>query len=144
MWGGGQILGRPIFPLQLDPPSSTGTDTTSTTKPIGILLALDPDPALPMLFTADWVVAAPSHLSTAFPNSTAPPPPPHSAHAIVILCSPVPFPLVEDAPETEPRDTPDSNLFVFDPKALCVELGTVTALQVGSGTFASPEGYRAS
>ncbi|GAA5831395.1 hypothetical protein JCM11251_004011 [Rhodosporidiobolus azoricus] len=164
VWGGGQILGRPLGELDLSPPigkpvppsqppfmvhenhppppaaPSTAADSDSpATRPLGIPVVLETGEQ-PTMFTGDWVVSSPHLLSTLSPSHT-PPTVPSSVHLIAILPSPVPFP-----PPREPRgpdegDEPDSNLFVFPPQSLSEELGTVTAFQVGKGTMSTPEGY---
>jgi len=115
------------------------------------------------MFTADWVVAAPSHLGALFPSaptaerSTGTP---YMVKGIVVLEGAVPFPSRAGAKSREAeggeeedggvepdeeKDAPDSSLFVFPPEATVAGglavLGTVTALQVGSGTFACPDGH---
>ncbi|KAI5474772.1 Rab escort protein [Pseudohyphozyma bogoriensis] len=183
VWGGGQILGRPLHPLVLDPPigpavsakpllsslstpappppPSTATlpategesgkkgSTEATSRPLGVPVTLDPKDG-PVTFTGDWIVTSPSHLPVLFPSTTtsAPPspPPPTSVYSITILSSPIPFPPPREAPDPEADlAIPDSHMFVFPPGVGEEEnmgrLGTVTALQVGSGTFSCPEGY---
>ncbi|ORY91791.1 GDP dissociation inhibitor-domain-containing protein [Leucosporidium creatinivorum] len=161
VWGGGQILGRPIEALQLDstpgiivppsqapflvhdtlppPPSKPSTSSSdSEVKPLGIPVLIESDKPS-SVFTADWVVASPSHLPALFPTLPTSTEPPKSVHAIVILPEPIPFPPPREATE-EDYNEPDSNLFIFPPKALEESVGTVTALQVGPGTFAAPAG----
>lgn len=189
VWGGGQILGRPILPLDLSPvpgkpvvaaplPFSgagpappkpapkhvagvlTSSDGAESCRPLGVPVQLDASGA-PTMFTADWVIAAPSHLDMLFPgsatNSTKGAARPHTVRGIIILDQAVPFPRKAGAAKPAPRedgeqpaneedeedkDAPDSSLFVFPPqKEDQGVLGTVTALQAGSGTFACPEAY---
>lgn len=54
----------------------------------------------------------------------------------MILSSVIPFP--PPAEIEDPSSLPDSTMFVFPPRALSPSLGTLTALQLGSGTFAAP------
>lgn len=127
-------------------------------KPLGIPVQLEPE-GEPTTFTADWVISASSHLATLFPASTpsaTSKPSPHTARGIVILDRRIPFPAKVGAPKEAPteegeagvaeeddeeKNAPDSSLYVFPPQALSDSLGTVTAFQVGSGTFACPEPY---
>ena len=150
VWGGGQILGRSLHPLLLDPPLVTSVEEPGEMKPdldptkfapLGVEVSVDPLPAVPMLLTADWIISSSSHLPILFPSTPTSTTTPHSVHGIIILPSSIPFPSAEDEIEEEKRDKPDSSLFVFGPKALDERLGTVTVLQVGTGTFACPEGY---
>lgn len=126
-------------------------------------MQLDPAGQPATTFTADWVVAAPSHLGALFTGSAAGggAGAPHTVRGIVVSKESVPFPnkggvkpaaaedeegeLTEGGEADEDRDAPDSSLFVFPPEAVQAGgravLGTVTALQVASGTFACPEPY---
>ncbi|GAA6059072.1 hypothetical protein JCM10212_002043 [Sporobolomyces blumeae] len=97
VWGGGQILGRPLLPLALSPPAGTPVpasqppfmvhdhpppppaapdvaDSTDTTRPLGIPVQLDEKEGggrgEPTIFTGDWVVGSPHLLSTLFPNAS--------------------------------------------------------------------------
>lgn len=145
VWGGGQILGRPILPLKFDSPASPidlgNQIVLSESTPLSVEVVLDGPESSPTTFTGDWIVSAHSHLQILFPAASFTPAKPSSVFAIVILTSAIPFPLSFDSIEQDPSDIPDSNLFIFEPKALMNELGTVTALQVGPGTFSCPEGY---
>jgi hypothetical protein len=195
VWGGGQILGRPISPLEFveldddeiaflskpipavvdavgqreaanqslsdSAPASLAPGTTKR-KRLAIPVLLDPLPAVSTRFTADWIVSAQSHLSLVLPPTTSTIHSYHSVRAIVILPTSIPFPsalpngdaldptsdtgngdepVVPLQPPSE-RDLPDSNLFIFPPQRFSDLLGTVTALQVGSGTFSCPDAYR--
>ncbi|GAA5905471.1 hypothetical protein JCM5296_005881 [Sporobolomyces johnsonii] len=172
VWGGGQILGRPLLPLVLDPPRGTPVPPSQPPfmvhenpppppatpvetqgdaqeiKPLGIPVQLEEGEA-PVMFTGDWVVCSPHLRATLFPSSDFPPfqpATPVSVHLIAILPSAISFPPPHtsdpfEEPIEAPGDLADSNLFVFPPKALKEELGTVTALQVGKGTMSCPEGY---
>ncbi|BGP53132.1 hypothetical protein JCM8202_004217 [Rhodotorula sphaerocarpa] len=98
VWGGGQILGRPILPLEREPavgpsvppsqppfsapenpppppaqaePRSTdaAANPAPTTLPLGIPVRLEEGAdAPPTVFTGDWVVASPHLLPTLFPS----------------------------------------------------------------------------
>ncbi|GAA5938241.1 hypothetical protein JCM1841_006804 [Sporobolomyces salmonicolor] len=172
VWGGGQILGRPLLPLVFDPPRGTPVPPSQPPfmvhenpppppavpvetqgdvqeiRPLGIPVQLE-DSEAPVMFTGDWVVCSPHLRSTLFPStsfSPFQPVLPASVHLIAILPCAIPFPLPHTSDPSEelseaPGDLTDSNLFVFPPKALKEELGTVTALQVGKGTMSCPEGY---
>lgn len=190
VWGGGQILGRSILPLHfidyqepaepiLSPaPSSAvtvsritatslstpqSTRTTSTSQRLALAVALDPAPAKPEVFTADWIIASQSHLDLIHPPSFPIPTSVealekvvHSVSAIVILTSAVSFPPTISSAKATPTseeeatieaaerkaETPDSNVFIFPAGQFEDLLGTVTVLQVGAQTFACPEGYR--
>ncbi|GAA5974063.1 hypothetical protein JCM11641_008238 [Rhodosporidiobolus odoratus] len=166
VWGGGQILGRPLGPLEFSPPAGTpvppsqppfmvhenpppppaspnssSSSEQATTRPLGIPITLE-EGGPPTMFTGDWVVASPSLLSTLFPSTTVSDDAmcPRSVHLIAILPSPVAFPPPREARGPDEGDEPDSNLFVFPPRSLNSEVGTVTALQVGKGTMSCPEG----
>ncbi|KDE08982.1 hypothetical protein MVLG_00705 [Microbotryum lychnidis-dioicae p1A1 Lamole] len=175
VWGGGQILGRPIGPLILDakpgivvptaqspffvhasqPPApaapSTFADDTIPHSALGVPVRIEKDQPADV-FTADWIVAAQSHVPILFPEEKRTTPGEggssdiYSVHAIVILPDAIPFPNPKRNPGAEGEETqdaddvPDSSVFVFSPKELSDELGTVTALQVGPGTFACPSG----
>lgn len=120
----------------------TALPNDSPTTAFGISVSLEPSPAPPTVFTGSRIVSSPSHYSTLFPDASSPPAGPISVHAIIILSTPIPFPAAPDqVDEEEAKNLPDSHLFVFPPKTHNDGLGTVTALQVGSGTFACPEGY---
>lgn len=186
MWGGGQILGRPILALDRAPtlgkpvvptalPFSGGPTSSAPpppprapapaegdtgVRPLGVPVQLDPEGQPPTTFTADWVVTASSHLGALFPKADGQKEGvPHTVAGIVVLEGAVPFPSkagaahrttpaadegAEDADRDEQaageRDAPDSSLFVFPPEE-GGSLGTVTVLQVASGTFACPDGY---
>ncbi|BGP12989.1 hypothetical protein JCM10213_002080 [Rhodosporidiobolus nylandii] len=170
VWGGGQILGRPLGALDLSPPAGKPVppsqppfmvhenpppppaapgasfdpaaavgDEAATTRPLGIPVSLD-EGGPPTVFTGDWVVSSPSLLPTLFPSAVASSTDPASVHLIALLASPIPFPPPREPRGADEGDEPDSNLFVFPPKALRKELGTVSALQVGKGTNSCPEG----
>ncbi|KAJ8296725.1 Rab proteins geranylgeranyltransferase component A [Rhodotorula toruloides] len=117
VWGGGQILGRPLGPLNpsasrgipvpasqppfrtIDqpppPPSSSSSSDTSTALGIPVHLADEAD-AEPTTFTADWVVCSPYLFSTLFPAHSLPaslaPDAPRSVRMIAILSRAVSFP----------------------------------------------------
>lgn len=192
VWGGGQILGRPISPLEsietnnaegvqpLAPTSevlAASIDENASSAPVRrqrvtVPVQLDPSPAPPTRFSADWIVSTRSHanllssLSTSLPSDVQPVTKLiHAVNAIVILPSPIPFPppisslateeeevvsnphetddMVKD-PSAAQRDESNTNLFVFPPRALSELVGTVTVLQSGRETFACPDGYRES
>lgn len=104
------------------------------------------------MFTGDWVISSPHLLPTLFPSSSPPDrtPSPKSVNLIAILSQSIPFSPPRSTGETEEEkeetlsSLSDSNLFVFPPKALVENIGTVTALQVGKGTMSCPDGYRQS
>jgi len=133
------------------PPPSNPSETRETTKPLGIPVQLE-EGEEPTMFTGDWVISSPHLLSTLFPSSSAPDrtSSPKSVNLIAILSQPIPFPPPRSTGETEEEkeetlsSLSDSNLFVFPPKALNENVGTVTALQVGKGTMSCPDGYRKS
>ncbi|GAA5853500.1 hypothetical protein JCM8547_002480 [Rhodosporidiobolus lusitaniae] len=170
VWGGGQILGHTLGPLDLSPPagkpvppsqppfmvhenpppppaaasgSSSHDSSEMPARPLGIPVTLE-EGKEPTIFTGDWVVSAPHLLPTLFPSST---PPSSAATAAtpeaVRLIAVLSSPVSFPPPreEQEGGDEPDSNLFVFKPGELREEVGTVTALQVGKGTMGCPEGY---
>ncbi|GAA6022952.1 hypothetical protein JCM10207_007727 [Rhodosporidiobolus poonsookiae] len=115
------------------------------TRPLGIPVELEPGEE-PTMFTGDWVISSPHLLPTLFPSSSSSSSSaPTSAHLIAILPSPVAFPPPRAPADAEAgaaeEDDPDSKMFVFPPRALRDECGTVTALQVGKGTMSCPEGY---
>lgn len=134
---------EPLFAksaTQPPPPPSQPTGTDQDVKPLGIPVELESGTP-PTTFTADWVVCAPSHLSLLTPSSEHRPVAAlDTVNAVIILPSAVPFPTPREVPPDE-NNEPDSNLFVFPPKALQKHLGTCTALQVGAGTCATPAGY---
>ncbi|GAA6007205.1 hypothetical protein JCM11491_003043 [Sporobolomyces phaffii] len=171
VWGGGQILGRPLSPLELTPPSGTPVpasqppfmvhdnpppppsnpfDEHETTRPLGIPVQLD-EGSDPTMFTGDWVISSPHLLPTLFPSTEAPSEEqlrPTSVNLVAILTHAVPFPPPRssgDTGETEEEETPaslsDSHLFVIPPEASSGSIGTVTALQLGKGTMSCPDGY---
>ncbi|GAA5851560.1 hypothetical protein JCM9279_006896 [Rhodotorula babjevae] len=120
VWGGGQILGRPILPLDPSPTvgrpvpasqppfavhdkpppppaASTSDAPNDETRPLGIPVQLE-EGQEPTMFTGDWVVTSPHLLSTLVPTASTPatdPPSsttPRTAHLIALLASPIPFP----------------------------------------------------
>ncbi|GAA6058367.1 hypothetical protein JCM3770_005276 [Rhodotorula araucariae] len=148
VWGGGQILGRPLLPLDLSPkvglpvpppqppfavpenrppaPASSGT----TTRPLGIPVVLE-EGAEPTTLTGDWVVCSPHLAPTLLPSRAAAGPSAagagggcdRDAHLIALLDQPVAFPprATAAAAEGEPAegdDEPDSKLLVFPPGAM--------------------------
>ena len=122
------------------PPSQPGSADEEICAPLGIPVVIEADMP-PSTFSADWIVSSASHLPVLFPEATnETPAKPMSVHAIVILPTAVAFPRPPDQVETD-ASSPDSNMFVFPPGALRDELGTCTALQVGSGTSSCPAGY---
>lgn len=162
VWGGGQILGRPLGPLNPSasrgipvpasqppfrtndnpppPPSSTSSSSSSTALGIPVLLSDEPD-AEPTTFTADWVVCSPYLFGTLFPSH---PPPeglakeaPRSVRMIAILSRAVPFPRPPTssdlAASEEGDDLPDSQLFVFPPGSVA-SLGEERGAGVELGT----------
>ncbi|SCV70785.1 BQ2448_3547 [Microbotryum intermedium] len=173
VWGGGQILGRPIEPLILD--AKPGIVVPPAQSPFFVHSSQPPPPVVPShaestpqsalgvpvriekgqpadVFTADWIIAAQSHVPVLFPKDVRTSPADKlssciiSIHAIVILPEAIPFPNPKRNEEAEggevedANDIPDSSVFVFAPKELSDELGTLTVLQVGPGTFACPSG----
>ncbi|GAA5896606.1 uncharacterized protein JCM6883_006958 [Sporobolomyces salmoneus] len=168
VWGGGQILGRPLAPLELSPPTGTPvpasqpsfmvhenpppppsnpSDDRETPRSLGIPVQLEEGEA-PTMFTGDWVISSPHLLSTLFPSSDSTPSrrTPTSVNLLAILREPIPFPPPQSSGEGEEEETPaslsDSNLFVFPPSGDPeVKIGTVTALQLGKGTMSCPDGY---
>lgn len=99
VWGGGQILGRPILPLDLKPPvgasvppsqppfstpdsqpprpavpaESSASPSEDASRPLGIPVRLEDRPdAEPTVFTGDWVITSPHLFSTLFPSRALP------------------------------------------------------------------------
>ncbi|GAA5922233.1 uncharacterized protein JCM15063_003226 [Sporobolomyces koalae] len=175
VWGGGQILGRPLLPLDLSPPAGTPVpasqppfmvhenpppppanpaDQQTGTRPLGIPVQLEDNGEAPTIFTGDWVISSPHLLPTLFPSAvrastTLSTPESDTLNLVAILPTRIPFPAAaskndtsdEGVAEETPASLSDSNLFVVPPKALDERVGTVTALQLGSGTMSCPEGY---
>ncbi|KAK4055794.1 hypothetical protein OIV83_000341 [Microbotryomycetes sp. JL201] len=157
VWGGGQILGREIDGIVFDaergrpvpqaqglfvPPESLPSKpppvTSVTESALGIPVVIEPGQG-PTLLTADWIGVASSHASRLL-GSRVQRGQARAIRAVAVLSDAIPFPSPHDTPEKD-ADLPDSHMFVFAPGAFSDELGTVTALQVGPGTFASPDGY---
>ncbi|KAM0788650.1 hypothetical protein ACM66B_002752 [Microbotryomycetes sp. NB124-2] len=160
VWGGGQILGREVGPIVLD--AKRGRPVPQAQAPFVAVADLAPKPPQPAfatdaalgvpvvieagqdptVLTADWIGVASSHVASLLPKqaTSVGSAPIKSVRAIAVLGQAIPFPSPRDAP-IEDDSRPDSHMFVFAPGALSSELGTVTALQVGPGTFACPAGY---
>ncbi|KAK4056489.1 hypothetical protein OIO90_002336 [Microbotryomycetes sp. JL221] len=175
VWGGGQILGRPLSPIEFDvEPGKPVLQTQSPfvklndlpTKPplpglsqqdigrtttLGIPVRLDPQSNEKTMLTADCIGVSKSHLQQVLPdhvNKIQDVRQTVSVRAIIIFSQPIEFPksvttsLSQEESQVEPEDALlDSNLFVFGPGLFDQRLGTVTVLQVGSGTFACPVGH---
>ncbi|KPV78691.1 uncharacterized protein RHOBADRAFT_41234 [Rhodotorula graminis WP1] len=138
VWGGGQILGRPILPLDPSPtvglpvpasqppfavhdkppppPAASTSDAPSDeTRPLGIPVQLE-EGQEPTMFTGDWVVTSPHLLSTLVPahsSSMADPAPssvPRTAHLIALLPSPISFP-----PPRRPEGATDDDADLDEP-----------------------------
>ncbi|GAA5890086.1 hypothetical protein JCM8208_002693 [Rhodotorula glutinis] len=149
VWGGGQILGRPILPLDLSPtvglpvpasqppfavhdkppppPAASTSDAPSDdTRPLGIPVQLE-EGQEPTMFTGDWVVTSPHLVSTLMPStppSTADPAPstsPRTAHLIALLPSPISFP----PPRRPEGATDDDDLDEPDSKLLVFPPGAL-------------------
>ncbi|GEM06580.1 rab escort protein [Rhodotorula toruloides] len=163
VWGGGQILGRPLLPLNPSatrgvpvptsqppfltatrpPPPPPSSTTTSATTALGIPVLLSDEPgAETTTFTADWVVCSPHLFSTLFPSHPAPASlasdAPRSVRLIAILARAVPFPRPPagdpSAEEEEEHDGPDSQLFVFPPNAFKAGGGGGVGVELGTVT----------
>ncbi|GAA5962077.1 hypothetical protein JCM3765_005514 [Sporobolomyces pararoseus] len=120
VWGGGQILGRPLSPLNLTPPTGTPVPASQppfmvhenpppppsnpaasaqdeTTRPLGIPVQLE-EGDNPTMLTGDWVISSPHLLSTLFPSTktddSASPSTTsqESVNLVAILPQPIPFP----------------------------------------------------
>ncbi|GAA5986401.1 hypothetical protein JCM5350_002908 [Sporobolomyces pararoseus] len=120
VWGGGQILGRPLSPLDLQPPTGTPVPASQppfmvhenpppppsnpsastqdqTTRPLGIPVQLE-EGQKPTTFTGDWVISSPHLLSTLLPSTETSNSPscsttnPSSINLVAIISHPVPFP----------------------------------------------------
>ncbi|BGP36932.1 hypothetical protein JCM10449v2_000834 [Rhodotorula kratochvilovae] len=164
VWGGGQILGRPLLPLDLSAPVGAPVPASrppfavhehpppapavaaDAARPLGIPVVLE-EGADPTMFTGDWVVCSP-HLAPALLPSNAPPPAsstgPRAAHLIALLDKPVAFPPapVREGEDAEEPDEPDSKLLVFPPGTMGdASVGTCAAMLLGQGTMSCPEGY---
>lgn len=140
VWGGGQILGRPLLPLDLSPPPGIPVPASqppfrtvdnpppppalaASTSALGIPVVLSDEPrAAPTVFTGDWVVCSPYLFTTLFPSRRVPASlardAPRSVRMIAVLSRPIPFPRpsVEEADEAD--EGPESQLFVFPPGAI--------------------------
>lgn len=160
------ILAVPALVASLDS-SDANTESTKSTltkrRRIVVPVLLDPLPAPPTRFTADWIVSSQSHtrfLSSVATMSADRNAIVYSVNAIAILPIRIPFPPSKSSSSTDSTDDasadgirkeeevpipiedgPDSTLFIFPPRALSERLGTATALQVANGTFACPDGY---
>lgn len=161
VWGGGQILGRPILPLIPNAVPGRAVNATTVSEPstsaLGIPVLLEPSLAEATVFTADWIISSSLHLSTLFPTSYSTESSksislPSSVQGIIILPFAIQCPSptstssststsAENDVKQEEENLPDSNLFVFPPGIFQDCLGTVTAFQVGNGTNSCPVDY---